>query len=59
MPAVGSTDALIRHLYVELRYSDREIGEALGLSRVTITRRRLAMGVRPSDRPSAVEAVAP
>lgn len=51
---VGTTDALIRHLYIDRRHSDREIAEALGLSRVTVTRRRLAMGVRPSDRTPVV-----
>ena len=54
----GETDALIRHLYLERRHSDQEIADALGIHRTTVTRRRLAMGVRPSDRPKAAEALA-
>ena len=56
----GTVDELIRHLYVERRFSDREIAVALGdgWSRVEVTRRRLGMGVRPADRPPAQEALA-
>lgn len=47
-------DERIRSLYIDGRHSDREIAEALGLHRVTVTRRRLALGIRPEDRPAAV-----
>ena len=40
----------IRDLYVNRRFTDREIAEAVGLHRVTVTRRRLAMGVTRADR---------
>ena len=40
----------IRSLYVDHRHSDREIAEALGLHRVTVTRKRLALGITSADR---------
>ena len=49
-----ATDRAIRALYIEGRHSDREIAEALGLHRVTVTRRRLALGVTRKDRREAV-----
>ena len=50
----AAVDAAIRELYVERRYSDREIADAIGLHRVTVTKRRLAMGVTRADRVVAV-----
>ncbi len=47
-------DERIRSLYIEGRHSDREIGLALGLHRVTVTKRRLALGITAADRPAAV-----
>ena len=47
------TDERIRALYVEGRHTDREIAAALGVHRVTVTRRRLAMGVTRADRKPA------
>jgi len=44
----------IRSLYVDHRHSDREIAEALGLHRVTITRKRLALGITSADRRPAI-----
>lgn len=46
-------DERIRSLYVDRRHSDREIAEALGLHRVTVTRRRLALGITSADRSPA------
>jgi DNA-binding transcriptional regulator LsrR (DeoR family) len=43
-------DERIRTLYVDRRYSDREIAEALGIHRVTVTKRRLALGITRADR---------
>jgi hypothetical protein len=48
-----ATDDRIRALYIDGRHTDREIGEALGIHRVTVTRRRLAMGVSRADRKPA------
>jgi DNA-binding transcriptional regulator LsrR (DeoR family) len=55
LPTSGrdATDRAIRALYVEGRHTDREIAEALGLHRVTVTRRRLALGVTRRDRKPA------
>ena len=50
----NTRDEQIRALYIEGRYSDREIALALGLHRVTVTRLRLALGVTAADRPEAV-----
>jgi DNA-binding CsgD family transcriptional regulator len=49
-----ATDRAIVALYIQGRHTDREIAEALGLHRVTVTRRRLALGVTRKDRPAAV-----
>lgn len=43
-------DDLVRSMYLDGRYSDREIGEALGLHRVTVTLIRKRLGVKKSDR---------
>ena len=51
-PKRDATDERIRELYLK-RYSDAEIAQALGLHRVTVTRRRLAMGINRSDRTPA------
>ena len=51
--ARNDQDERIRSLYIDGRHSDREIAEALGLHRVTVTRRRLALGITRADRPSA------
>ncbi len=40
----------IRSLYVDHRHSDREIAEVLGLHRVTVTKKRLALGITSADR---------
>ena len=48
-----ATDRAIIALYVEGRHTDREIAEALGIHRTTVTRRRLAMGVTRRDRKPA------
>jgi hypothetical protein len=51
-----ATDRAIVALYVQGRHTDREIAEALGLHRVTVTKRRLALGVTRKDRrPAQVE----
>lgn len=46
-------DRAIVALYVDGRHSDREIAEALGIHRTTVTRRRLALGVTRKDRKAA------
>lgn len=47
---VAKRDQLIREMFVEGRYTDAEIAQALGLHRMTVTQRRLALGIRKSDR---------
>jgi hypothetical protein len=44
-----ATDERIRSLYLA-RYTDKEIAVAVGLHRVTVTRRRLALGITSKDR---------
>jgi IS30 family transposase len=51
-PQRDAIDERIRDLYLR-RYSDTEIAKAIGLHRVTVTRRRLAMGITKSDRKPA------
>ena len=46
-------DERIRVLYLVRRFSDREIAEATGRHRVTITKRRLALGITRRDRSPA------
>lgn len=46
-------DNRIRDLYVNGRYSDREIGEAVGLHRVTVTEIRKRLGITRADRKPA------
>lgn len=41
---------LVRELYVDRRFSDREIAEALGVHRVTITNWRQDWGISRDDR---------
>jgi len=48
-----ATDRAIVALYVDYRHTDQEIADALGLHRVTVTRRRLALGVTRRDRKPA------
>jgi DNA-binding CsgD family transcriptional regulator len=56
-PTPDATDRAIVALYVQGRHTDKEIAEALGLHRVTVTRRRLRLGVTRKDRePARVEA---
>lgn len=43
---------LIRELYLERRFSDREIAEAIGVDRVTVNKWRRANGIRRDDRPA-------
>lgn len=43
-------DERIRDLYVNRRFTDREIGQALGLHRVTVTRIRIRLGISRDDR---------
>lgn len=42
---------LIQELYVERRFSDREIAEAIGVDRVTVNKWRREWGIRRDDRP--------
>lgn len=44
--------ALVRELYVDQRHSDREIAEALGVHRVTVTNWRAEWGITRDDRPA-------
>lgn len=41
---------LIRELYVEKKFSDREIAEAVGVHRVTVTNWRAEWGIAREDR---------
>lgn len=43
---------LVRELYLDRRFSDREIAEALGVHRVTITLWRQEWGISRDDRPA-------
>jgi transposase len=49
---------LVRELYIEKRFSDREIAEALQVHRVTITNWRADWGINRDERPTAAEATA-
>ena len=49
---------LVRELYVDRRFSDQEIADAIGVNRVTVNRLRSQYGIRRDDRPAATEAVA-
>ena len=51
-PKPDPIDERIRELYLR-RYTDQEIADALGIHRVTVTRRRLAMGITRADRTPA------
>ena len=54
--ASEAIDERIRALYLDGRYSDREIGVALGIHRVTVNRRRIAMGITRDSRPAIEQA---
>jgi uncharacterized protein YjcR len=43
---------LLRELYIDRRFSDSEIAEALGVSRVTINTWRREWGINRDDRPA-------
>lgn len=49
--ASEAIDERIRALYIDGRYSDSEIAKALDMHRVSVTRRRLAMGITRASRP--------
>lgn len=51
-------ESLVRELFIERRFSDREIAEAIGVNRVTVNKWRREWGIRREDRPGAQEAVA-
>lgn len=42
---------LLRDLYVDQRYSDQEIGDALGISRALIQQWRERLGISRDERP--------
>lgn len=48
----GHIERTIRELYVGQRYSDREIADALGVNRVTVTKWRKRWDIRRDDRPA-------
>jgi DNA-binding XRE family transcriptional regulator len=43
---------LIRELYIERRFSDQEIADAIGVHRVTVTKWRSEWGIDREDRPA-------
>lgn len=46
----GHIERVIRDLYLDKRHSDREIADALGVNRVTVTKWRKRWGIRRQDR---------
>jgi uncharacterized protein YjcR len=44
--------SVLRDLYIDKRHSDREIAEALGVDRVTVTKWRKRWGITRDDRPA-------
>lgn len=50
-PGTGLLERVIREQYVIKRHSDREIAEALGVDRVTVTKWRHRWGIHRADRP--------
>lgn len=46
----GHIERVIRDLYLDKRHSDREIAEALGVNRVTVTKWRRRWDIRRDDR---------
>jgi transposase len=46
----GHIERVIRDLYLKKRHSDREIAEALGVHRVTVTKWRRRWGITREDR---------
>jgi DNA invertase Pin-like site-specific DNA recombinase len=43
---------LVREMYLDRRYSDQEIADAIGVHRVTVTNWRQEWGIRREDRPA-------
>ena len=48
----GHIERVIRDLYLVQRHSDREIADALGVNRVTVTKWRRRWGITRDDRPA-------
>lgn len=48
---------LLRELYLDKGYSDRQIAEAIGVDRVTVNKWRREYGIRRADRPAPLEVV--
>jgi transposase len=48
--------ALLRELFLEKGYSDREIAQAIGVSRDTVNKWRKEYGIKGDDRPAPLEA---
>lgn len=46
----GHIERVIRELYLERRFSDQEIADALGVHRVTVTKWRQRWGINRADR---------
>lgn len=44
---------LLRELYLERRYSDKAIADAIGVDRVTVNKWRAEYGIRRADRKPA------
>jgi transposase len=51
-------EPLLRELYLDRGYSDRQIADAIGVDRVTVTKWRREYGIRAEDRPGPLEAIA-
>lgn len=49
-------EEVLRELFLERGYSDREIAEAIGVSRVTVNKWRKEYGIRADDRPAPLSA---
>lgn len=45
-------DELVRELYIDRRFSDQEIAEAIGVSRMTVNDWRRRWGISRDDRPA-------
>ena len=50
-------DDLLRELYLEKGYSDRQIAEAIDVDRVTVNKWRREYGIRRDDRPEPLAAI--
>lgn len=46
----GHIERVIREMYLEKRYSDQEIADALGVNRVTVTKWRKRWDIARDDR---------